>query len=82
MLLQARIKAGIERILKDRVPGVVAVEAYTESVPSGTVYFAGVDLKAKLDENLGWSPADNSVRAAGPCRARHEIGRASCRERV
>jgi|GEM_PF-319769 len=43
------------------IAGIVAAEAYTESIPGNMAYFAGIDLKAKLDDNLGWSPTDNTI---------------------
>jgi hypothetical protein len=43
------------------IAGVVAAEAYTMTTPTGTVHFAGIPLKARLDTNLAYSPADNSV---------------------
>lgn len=43
------------------IAGVVAAEAYTTTVPTGTATFAGMPLKARLDANLAYSPPDNSV---------------------
>jgi hypothetical protein len=40
------------------IAGVVAAEAYTGT---GTAYFAGIPLKERLDNNLAYSPPDNSV---------------------
>lgn len=43
------------------IAGVVAAEGYTTAVPVGTPYFAGIPLKSRLDQNLAYSPADNTV---------------------